>query len=166
MVQTRLLASLPCKSFSSVVIISHHLPPLPIQHSKAHRHIILRRHLHTSAHLHMREGRGIAYGRGGSGARLARAVKMPLLFFPRALAISAVPPARYCSQKGNTKTRADWRKWDESFLHSCQVARPVSLVVEGLRKKIRDVRNRPSRLVLAFLLILGIDERFCFWVRP
>lgn len=85
MVQTMLLASLPCKSFNSVVIISHHLLPLPIQHSKAHRHIILRRHLHTSAHLHMREGRGIAYGRGGSGARLARAVKMPLLFFPSRL---------------------------------------------------------------------------------
>ena len=93
-------------------------------------------------------------------------LKCHYFFFPRALAISAVPPARYCSQKGNTKTRADWRKWDESFLHSCQVARPVSLVVEGLRKKIRDVRNRPSRLVLAMLLIVGIDERFCFWVRP
>jgi hypothetical protein len=81
----------------------------------------------------------IAYGRGGCGAHLARAVKMPLLF--SRLSHLGCANCSVLLAAGDLTTRADWRKWDESFL-------PTLLAcVEGLRKKIGDVR--PS-LVLGF----------------
>lgn len=91
------------------------------------------RHLHTSAHLHMREevtsDCHIAYGRGGSGAHLARADKMPLSF-SRALAISAVPTARYFSQQG---TRRHVLIGGNGTNPSCQ---PFSLVSRDCARKL------------------------------
>ena len=101
------------------------------------------RHLHTSAHLHTREGipsdSRIAYGRGGCGAHLARAVKLPL-FFSRLSHLGCANCSVFLPA-GDLSTRADWRKWDESFLPG------LLACVEGLRKKIGDVH--PS-LVLVF----------------
>jgi hypothetical protein len=65
----------------------------------------------------MREGipsdSGIAYGRGGSGAHLARADKMPL---SSRLSHFGCANCSVTLAAGDSTIRADWRKWDESFL--------------------------------------------------
>lgn len=92
---------------------------------------------------------GIAYGRGGSGAHLARADKMPL--FSR-LSHLGCASSSVLLAAGDSKTRADWRKWDESFLPGLFACVVVSKVIA------QEIGTCTIARV-GFLLILGIDER-------
>jgi hypothetical protein len=90
------------------------------------------RHLHTSAHLHMREGipsdSRIAYGRLAAAAHTSL-VRLKCHSFSR-LSHLGCANCSVLLEAGDSTTRTDWRKWDESFLPN------LLACVEGLRKKI------------------------------
>jgi len=135
-------------SFSAALFSSRSLPKT--RHAGTSSFAHRSRHLHTSARLHMQEGipsdSGIAYDRGGSGAHLARAVKMP---------------SRLCQLLGTARSRGQTARYaligGIGTNPSCQA---LSLESRDCARKSGRARPRPCW----FLLILGIDER-AFWVR-